>query len=48
MKDNIQLLIGNIWEQEVDAIISPANNESLMNTPLATEILKGTGDLSLK
>ena len=48
MKDNIQLLIGNIWEQEVDAIISPANNESLMNTPLAQDILEAAGDKIVK
>ncbi len=48
MKDNIKLLIGKIWEQDVDAIISPANNESLMNTPLAQEILEAAGDTIVK
>ena len=42
------MLIGKIWEQEVDAIISPANNESLMNASLAREILEEAGDKIVK
>ncbi len=44
MKENIKLLIGKIWEQDVDAIISPANNESIVNAPLAAEIFEQAGD----
>ena len=48
MKDNIKLLVGKIWEQEVEAIISPANNESLMNAPLAQQIFEAAGDKIVK
>ncbi len=44
MKDNIKLVIGKIWEQDVDAIVSPANNESLVDSPLAQEIFEYAGD----
>ena len=37
-------MVGKIWEQDVDAIISPANNESIVNAPLAELIFEQAGD----
>ena len=43
MRDIIELVIGDITTQEVDALISPANNESLLNTDMASHIAVKAG-----
>ena len=43
MRDIIELEVGDLASFEVDALVSPANNESLLNTSVASELAVKAG-----
>lgn len=43
MRDSIELLVGEVTKMTVDAIVSPANNESLLATDMASTIAVRAG-----
>lgn len=43
MRDIIKLIVGDLTAQEVDGLVSPANNESLLNTSKGNEIAVKAG-----